>query len=225
MLINMSNLLNTIDPSIACIKCGGSISVGANKCSYCDTKYDRDLTVLKYGVESGKSGRNCPDCEVELQSIDLEIGCKFIVERCEECYGIFLDKLELEELLKLIYNYPGDPDVARLNQLLHCPDRRQEVVKYRNCPDCKRMMARKNFGKRSGVVMDVCRNHGTWLDGGELYHLIKWSSAGGQNGQCSIKERDKELQEKAEKRKIKKRKEYLEKQEAKRRIGGTRKFR
>lgn len=211
----MSSLFKATDPSIACNKCGGSISVGANKCSYCDTKYDRDLTVLKYGIESGKSGRNCPDCKVELQSINLEIGSKFIVERCEDCYGIFLDKLELEELLKLIYNYPGEPDVARLNQLLQCPDRRREVVKYRNCPDCKRMMARKNFGKRSGVIMDICRIHGTWLDSGELYDLIKWSSAGGQKGQCSIEERDSKLKKQAEKRRIKKRKEYLEKQKMK----------
>jgi len=197
----MFNFLKPIDPSIACSKCSGSVPVGKNSCTYCGTKYDRDLTVLKYGKEQSKIGRNCPDCKIELDSIDLEIGYKFIVERCKDCYGIFLDKLELEELLKLIYSYPGEPDIIRLNELLHCPDRKRDIVKYRKCPCCKRMMARKNFGHRSGVIMDTCHQHCTWLDGGELYHLIKWSGSGGQHSRCIMSERNEKLHKEAERRK------------------------
>jgi Zn-finger nucleic acid-binding protein len=30
------------------------------------------------------------------------------------------------------------------------------------------------------VVVDQCRNHGVWLEGGELHRLMEWKKAGGQ---------------------------------------------
>tara|TARA_B100001093_G_scaffold125141_1_gene117724 strand:+ start:391 stop:567 length:177 start_codon:yes stop_codon:yes gene_type:complete len=33
-------------------------------------------------------------------------------------------------------------------------------------------------GKRSGVIVDSCREHGIWLDAGELRQMIEWSRAG-----------------------------------------------
>ena len=195
----MFNFMKPVDPSIACTKCGGSVPVGSNCCNHCGTKYDRDLVALKYGMEQEKSGRECPDCKKELHSVDLQIGHKFIIERCDQCYGVFLDKLELEELLKLT----GEPDTLRLFELLNCPDRLQDSVKYRNCPCCSRMMARRNFGRRSGVVMDACRDHGTWLDGGELARIIKWSTAGGQHSKCILSERKDQLNRQIEERKTK----------------------
>jgi len=198
----MFNFLKPVDPSISCSKCGGSVPVGSNFCNYCGTKYDSDLVTLKYGMELTKTDRECPDCKTELNSVDLQIGHKFLVEKCGECYGVFLDKLELEELLKLIFSYPGEPDTLRLFELLDCPDRQKENVKYRNCPVCSCMMARRNFGRRSGVVMDVCPNHGTWLDGGEISQLIKWSTAGGQHSRCILSERESMLNRNAEERKM-----------------------
>ena len=132
----MFNFLKPIEPSINCSKCGGSVPVGSNCCNYCGTKYDRDLVALKYGMEQSKTDRECPDCKLGLHSIDLEIGNKFLVEKCGHCYGVFLDKLELEELLKLIFSYPGEPDTLRLFELINCPDREKQSVKYRKCPVC-----------------------------------------------------------------------------------------
>lgn len=48
------------------------------------------------------------------------------------------------------------------------------------CPICSKMMNRVNFGAKSGVVVDVCKDHGVWLDGGELRHLAEWMKAGGK---------------------------------------------
>jgi len=64
------------------------------------------------------------------------------------------------------------------------------------------MMIRRNFGRRSGVVMDVCRDHGTWLDGGELAQIIKWSTAGGQHSKCVLSERENRLKQAAEETKM-----------------------
>jgi Zn-finger nucleic acid-binding protein len=41
-------------------------------------------------------------------------------------------------------------------------------------------MNRVAFGHRSGVVIDQCKSHGVWLDGGEISHLLEWKKAGGQ---------------------------------------------
>ena len=41
-------------------------------------------------------------------------------------------------------------------------------------------MNRKLHGKRSGVIVDSCRDHGLWLDAGELRQLMEWSRAGGE---------------------------------------------
>jgi hypothetical protein len=30
------------------------------------------------------------------------------------------------------------------------------------------------------VIVDTCREHGIWLDGGELRQLLEWTRAGGQ---------------------------------------------
>jgi Zn-finger nucleic acid-binding protein len=40
-------------------------------------------------------------------------------------------------------------------------------------------MARVNFGKHSGIVVDVCRWHGTWFDAGELDAAMEFVHAGG----------------------------------------------
>ena len=99
-----------------------------------------------------------------------------------------MDKQELEEFLAWAKTHPGGVDTPRLLELLSSPERPWEKVVYRNCPVCKEQMARRNFGKRSGVVVDICRKHGTWLDAGELNQLLKWSVAGGEEGRCMLDE-------------------------------------
>jgi len=188
-----------IDPKVSCESCGASLSVGELSCKYCKTTFDRDLSRLKYGLESKKSDRNCPACDKPLKSIDLEIGYKFIIERCEDCLGIFMDKQELEEFLAWAKAHPGGVDTPRLLELLSCPERPWEKVVYRNCPVCAQQMARRNFGKRSGVVVDICRSHGTWLDAGELNQLIKWSNAGGVEGRCMLDEEKERIKKEAAK--------------------------
>jgi Zn-finger nucleic acid-binding protein len=42
------------------------------------------------------------------------------------------------------------------------------------------MMNRINFGARSGAVIDRCKEHGVWLDAGELRQLCEWMKLGGK---------------------------------------------
>ena len=50
---------------------------------------------------------------------------------------------------------------------------------YIPCPECAVLMNRKNFGGTSGVVVDVCKKHGTWFDEGELPRVIAFVAGGG----------------------------------------------
>jgi Zn-finger nucleic acid-binding protein len=40
-------------------------------------------------------------------------------------------------------------------------------------------MNRQNYGKRSNVVIDVCKDHGAWFDAHELGRILDWVRSGG----------------------------------------------
>lgn len=52
-------------------------------------------------------------------------------------------------------------------------------VRYRPCPQCGKMMNRQNFGRLSGTIVDTCTGHGTFLDRGELHHVVTFILEGG----------------------------------------------
>ena len=54
-----------------------------------------------------------------------------------------------------------------------------DAVRYVPCPLCHATMNRVNFGKVSGVIVDVCKMHGTWFDAGELTRVVAFAGAGG----------------------------------------------
>jgi hypothetical protein len=37
----------------------------------------------------------------------------------------------------------------------------------------------RHYGRRSGVIIDVCRNHGIWFDADELPRILEWIRQGG----------------------------------------------
>jgi Zn-finger nucleic acid-binding protein len=56
---------------------------------------------------------------------------------------------------------------------------RPEHVAYVPCPECGKIMNRVNFARHSGVVVDVCREHGTWFDKDELRGVLEFIRSGG----------------------------------------------
>ena len=52
-------------------------------------------------------------------------------------------------------------------------------VRYLSCPECRRLMNRVNVARVSGVIVDLCRGHGAWLDAGELARLVAFLDGGG----------------------------------------------
>jgi Zn-finger nucleic acid-binding protein len=54
-----------------------------------------------------------------------------------------------------------------------------QAVRYRPCPVCKALMNRSQYGKYSRVIVDTCKQHGVWLDEGELSQILEWVRGGG----------------------------------------------
>jgi Zn-finger nucleic acid-binding protein len=50
---------------------------------------------------------------------------------------------------------------------------------YVRCPVCATLMNRKQYATGAKVVIDVCRQHGVWFDGGELAVVLDFIAAGG----------------------------------------------
>ena len=59
------------------------------------------------------------------------------------------------------------------------PAARETTVRYISCPTCGKSMNRQAFGRISGVVVDVCRDHGVWFDPGELSEVLAFIERGG----------------------------------------------
>lgn len=50
----------------------------------------------------------------------------------------------------------------------------EESIGYVACPRCGELMARRNFGRTSGILVDTCKKHGIWLDRGELRRVVDY---------------------------------------------------
>lgn len=50
---------------------------------------------------------------------------------------------------------------------------------YRKCPVCSRHMNRSNYARGAGVVVDVCKDHGSFFDRGELTRIFHFIEEGG----------------------------------------------
>ncbi len=186
-----------------CSSCGAPLPANSIICAYCGTRNSVDLTGLdKIAVVEPQSPRKCPECRKHMQTINVGHSTKFLIEKCEKCHGLFFDPGELDSLLDARVIDGSRVNYNRIKEL--AKTRPQNRVAYRPCPVCSRMMNRMNFGTRSGVIIDRCREHGIFLDGGELRQLLEWRRAGGQllhERAQKAKEKEKQKREEEQKKK------------------------
>jgi uncharacterized protein len=105
----------------------------------------------------------CPNCTshlVTLEFADIE------VDYCFKCRGIWLDKGEMEHLIRIA----GGND-----HLLKTTTSATTRERKRKCPVCHRPMGKELAGKAETVMLDRCREHGMWSDAGELKKIIELS--------------------------------------------------
>jgi Zn-finger nucleic acid-binding protein len=125
-------------------------------------------------VESELRNAKCSDCHALLDAIQEPMGTLL---NCRSCGGQFVEHALFRNLIEHAEGtglaipdapYKRPPPKAAL-----------ERVHYRPCAVCAQMMNRKNFGGASGVIVDVCAKHGTWLDAGELPQVLEFVRSGG----------------------------------------------
>jgi Zn-finger nucleic acid-binding protein len=151
---------------------------GAKHCSHCGAAAFDSRPVADGGPH------RCPRCNHEL--VVGAIGDAFL-EECGGCGGVWVDAQSFQQICRSREQqaaYIGSPTAAASlgTAQLH------EVVKYIACPECGTLMNRMNFARHSGVIVDVCKQHGTWFDRDELREIVEFIRAGGLDAA-----RDKEL--------------------------------
>jgi len=115
----------------------------------------------------------CPVCENPLVVLELD---QIEIDHCLNCGGIWLDAGELELLLET------EEESERFVKLLIEDDSVKE--KSYPCPICSKKMSKVFVGEEKKIIIDKCKkNHGLWLDKGELEQVIELSS---QNKQSKI---------------------------------------
>jgi Zn-finger nucleic acid-binding protein len=200
--------LQGVDASIhRCGSCGAQVAADSKHCDYCRSEIVRDGSQLSlicpecYGRNS-ESSRFCTACgvpfrpeRIDIEGVELpcpDCGCLMAVRdvggvginECPQCNGIWapadtFDHLVLKacESARKAGVQAGlapvaDPRIRGGNPL-------SARVQYRKCPVCEAFMQRANFRKRSGVIVDRCHSHGTWLDADELEQIAGFILAGG----------------------------------------------
>ena len=184
-----------------CTNCSAPLPQDSIRCDYCGSRNDTDLKgVHYYTTHENEAERTCPRCNISLKTIDLNINGRFLVERCDECLGFFFDPNELEALLEATVTNVFTINRSQLNSISTTMRAGDYAAYYIKCPVCSKIMNRVNFGTKSGVIVDRCKDHGVWLDGGELGHLFEWMKAGGKLLQQEREEQLRKSEEREEER-------------------------
>jgi Zn-finger nucleic acid-binding protein len=122
---------------------------------------------------------SCPACGETALLTSRSLGAQRVpILECQQCAGLWLGRAAFTILL----------DQARRDSAIRddreaprpAPRQPQSGALYRPCPECGVLMHRRNYGRRSGVIVDTCSAHGLWFDARELDDLLGWARRGGE---------------------------------------------
>ncbi len=157
---------------LSCPSCFALQFTGSTFCTQCGDKLERAARA------TDSQGGDCPRCNGSLEGRSVEQGS---IEQCHDCGGVWLDHDVLETLIAKARSQQDLPTfLGKLPAPVMAVD--TQAVKYLPCPECQTLMHRRNFGMRSGVIVDVCTAHGIWFDADELAAVIRFVKAGGEQG-------------------------------------------
>jgi len=187
-----------------CAACGALVGDEERVCSYCQATVLRDpapagpvcpecfarnperalhctacgVAFLPQPVHKTVDPMECPNCPgVRLEARSLG---GFWVDECPMCLGLWAPGDVMDRLVDRVRErrrQEGPPPASVVHR-----ERRslwQAKVTYRKCPACNAAMQRKNFAGHSGVVVDWCGSHGTWLDAHEMEDIAAFVLDGG----------------------------------------------
>jgi Zn-finger nucleic acid-binding protein len=105
------------------------------------------------------------------------------IRECASCNGLWVPEERFELLMaKAVESQKKlDADTTeRLKPRIRGANPARQKVLYRSCLVCRQQMQRRNFRKTSGVIIDRCNQHGTWLDADELERISGFLISGGR---------------------------------------------
>lgn len=153
--------------TVVCPKCLGLMFFGNKYCGHCGAE-----AVAAKSSESVDLGV-CPRCKTTLGQLDIETTS---LSECTRCGGLWADVATFEAICS---------DRERQSAALAFFGKRPSAVskpapiQYVPCPACKQLMNRSNFARSSGVIIDLCKDHGVWMDADELPKMIDFINSGG----------------------------------------------
>jgi Zn-finger nucleic acid-binding protein len=155
--------------TVACPQCFAMMFIGSRHCSRCGARAARSGAVET-------SSRRCPRCLIELESV--AVGGANLRE-CARCSGLWVDVESFEQIIA-----EREQQSALLGSASILPKGEGSAngpskIRYVPCPECGQLMNRVNFARCSGVVVDVCKGHGTWFDRDELRRIVEFIRGGG----------------------------------------------
>lgn len=153
--------------SIACPACFGAMFAGMQFCPHCGAKGTRSIDETATLV--------CPGCKGGMRR--ALIGTTSLFE-CSACASTWLDT---DTFTQLCVNREERGAIAAMVGASGAEPTASVggAVRYRPCPMCKKIMNRENFGRRSGVIIDVCKGHGVWFEARELQSVMAFINRGG----------------------------------------------
>jgi Zn-finger nucleic acid-binding protein len=181
---------------LACPHCGAGVAPTSSNCQYCNAALlvkacPRCLSRVFHGH------KHCPECGAELElaatgEIDENRACPrcdaalrarrvddIVIDECAGCQGVFLDHVAIKRVVVDRAQSRAEALLGALPRVELTPIPSAGQKMYLKCPMCSVVMNRKLFAAGSGVIIDVCRSHGTFFDAGELPLIIDFVMNGG----------------------------------------------
>ncbi len=155
--------------TVACPSCLGLMFLGSSFCSHCGGRAAA-VTVL-----SDENAGKCPRCKTALQKLQID---DVTIRECERCGGFWSDIATFESICA---DRERQASVLSFIRSDAHPHAHPTTISYVPCPDCETLMNRSNFARSSGVIIDLCREHGVWFDADELPKIIAFIDGGGMS--------------------------------------------
>ncbi len=178
--------------NVHCPSCGAAATLDATKCRYCQAILKTVACKRCFGMMFLGS-KFCPHCGGAAETVKRDPGAKLDCPRCHktltaaEVAGMSFDEclscggywVSVESFDRICND--RELQAAATGLRLPAPVEIKQTVKYLPCPKCGERMNRVNYAGSSGVVIDVCKQHGIWLDRDELRNVVEFIRAGGVN--------------------------------------------
>lgn len=172
--------IGTPDPSraIRCSDCHRLVADGASFCPKCgNATADFDTSTTDFA---------CPHCGDAAHHMTrwgiAPTAAKrsgHEIDGCTHCGGVWIQASTLDAMIDEAAQLARDGVVEEKVVKRRLVTEIGTKVEYRRCPICNDLMARQNFQRVSGIILDSCPRHGTFFDAGELEDTLDFVRSGG----------------------------------------------